>query len=126
VRAAKENVDGLVLCERHALEAKLEGQITCWEAMLAHIDLWSREVARRNRPDIVRLLEVERLEANLARGRAAVDLHLARGCVESLLHSVCVLDKWLEDNEGKIEDEERVRRVEHLREEAVELLKLTL
>jgi hypothetical protein len=29
VEAAKEKVDGLLLCERHALEAKLEGQISC-------------------------------------------------------------------------------------------------
>ena len=26
----KEMVDGLVLCEKHALETKLEGQIKCW------------------------------------------------------------------------------------------------
>ena len=39
--AAKEEVDGLLLCERHALEAKLEGQIECWEEMLFHIELWS-------------------------------------------------------------------------------------
>ena len=29
-KAGKENLDGLLLCERHALEAKLEGQIECW------------------------------------------------------------------------------------------------
>jgi hypothetical protein len=29
VEAAKEKVDGLLLCERHALEVKLEGQISC-------------------------------------------------------------------------------------------------
>ena len=29
VEAAKEKVDGLLLCESHALEAKLEGQISC-------------------------------------------------------------------------------------------------
>jgi hypothetical protein len=40
-KAARENVDGLALCERHALEAKLEGQIKCWEEILFHIDLWS-------------------------------------------------------------------------------------
>src|SRR5215216_7630950 len=52
-QAAKEKVDGLLLCERHALEAKLEGQIECWGAMLFHIDLWSREARRRERPDVV-------------------------------------------------------------------------
>ena len=49
-------MDGLVLCERHALEAKLEGQIECWNEMLFHIDLWSREARRRERPDVVGLL----------------------------------------------------------------------
>jgi hypothetical protein len=41
--AAKEKADGLLLCERHGLEVKLEGQISCWGEMLFHIDLWSRE-----------------------------------------------------------------------------------
>jgi hypothetical protein len=36
--AAKEKADGLLLCERHALEVKLEGQISCWGEMLFHID----------------------------------------------------------------------------------------
>src|SRR5215204_6763210 len=45
VEAAKEKVDGLLLCERHALEVKLEGQISCWGEMLFHIDLWSREAS---------------------------------------------------------------------------------
>src|SRR5215218_8190441 len=63
VEAAKEQVDSLLLCERHALEAKLEGQISCWEGMLFHIDLWSREASRREREDIVGLLEVERVDA---------------------------------------------------------------
>src|SRR5215208_3674463 len=38
--AGKEKVDSLLLCERHALEAKLEGQIECWGEMLFHIELW--------------------------------------------------------------------------------------
>jgi hypothetical protein len=77
-KAAKENVDGLVFCERHALEAKLEGQVSCWEEMLFHIDLWSREAARRDREDVVRLLEVQRLEATSARHRAYEDLDVLR------------------------------------------------
>ena len=77
-KAAKENVDGLVFCERHALEAKLEGQISCWEEMLFHIDLWSREAARRDREDVVELLEVERAEATSARHRAYADLDVLR------------------------------------------------
>src|SRR3954454_9685431 len=78
VEATKEEVDGLLLCERHALEAKLEGQISCWGEMLFHIDLWSREAAGRDRVDIVELLEVERVEATAARHRAYEDLDVLR------------------------------------------------
>src|SRR5215213_2381991 len=78
VEAAEEKVDGLVLCERHALEVKLEGQISCWGEMLFHIDLWSREAARREREDVVELLEDQRLEATSARQRAYEDLDILR------------------------------------------------
>jgi hypothetical protein len=78
VEAAEEKVDGLLLCERHALEVKLEGQISCWGEMLFHIDLWSREAARREREDVVELLEVQRLEATSARHRAYEDLDVLR------------------------------------------------
>src|SRR5215212_7697879 len=78
VEAAEEKVDGLVLCERHALEAKLEGQISCWGEMLFHIELWSREAARREREDVVELLEVQRAEAISARHRAYEDLDVLR------------------------------------------------
>jgi hypothetical protein len=78
VEAAEEEVDGLLLCERHALEVKLEGQISCWEEMLFHIDLWSREAARRDREGIVELLEVERVEATSAKRRAYADLDVLR------------------------------------------------
>src|SRR5215203_4914167 len=70
VEGAKEKVDGLLLCERHALEAKLEGQIECWEEMLFHIDLWSREASRQDRMRIVELLDVERAKATAAMERA--------------------------------------------------------
>jgi hypothetical protein len=75
---AQEDVDGFLLCERHALEAKLEGQIECWGGMLFHIDLWSREARRRKRPDVVGLLEDQRTQATSARQRAYEDLELAR------------------------------------------------
>ena len=78
VEAAKEKVDGLLLCERHALEAKLEGQISCWGEMLFHIDLWSREAVRREREDVVELLEVQRDQATSARHRAYEDLDVLR------------------------------------------------
>src|SRR5918994_7511404 len=74
VEAAQEKVDGLLLCERHALEVKLEGQISCWGGILFHIDLWSREAARRDRQDVVGLLDVERAQATSARQRAYADL----------------------------------------------------
>ena len=78
VEAAKEKVDGLVLCERHALEAKLEGQIECWDEMLFHIDLWSREARRRERPDIVELLQDQREQATSAIERAYEELNMLR------------------------------------------------
>jgi hypothetical protein len=77
-KTGEEIIDGLLLCERHALEAKLEGQIECWDGILAHVDLWSREASRRDRPDIVELLEVERTKATYAIERAYEDLDLAR------------------------------------------------
>src|SRR5215218_5134715 len=83
-KAAEEKVDGLVLCERHALEAKLEGQISCWEEMLFHIDLWSREARRREREDVVELLEVQRDQASSARQLARTDLDRLRSTDSSL------------------------------------------
>jgi hypothetical protein len=46
--------------------------------MLFHIDLWSREAARREREDVAELLEVQRLEATSARHRAYEDLDVLR------------------------------------------------
>src|SRR5215211_3115322 len=63
---------------------KLEGQIECWGEMLFHIDLWSREAARREREDVVELLEVQRLEAISARHRAYEDLDVLRSTDTSL------------------------------------------
>ena len=77
-QAAEEKVDGLHLCERHSLEARLEGQVECWEEMLFHIDLWSREARRRERPVVVRLLDVERARATAAIERAYEDLDVVR------------------------------------------------
>ncbi len=74
-----EYVDGLVLCEGHALEARLEGQIACWGEMLFHVELWSREARRRDRPRVVGLLAAQRAEVMSAVERAYVDLGRARG-----------------------------------------------
>ena len=76
--AAKEIVDGLLLCERHALEAKLEEQISCWGEMLFHTDLWSKEARRRKRPDVAGLLEDQRARATSAKRRAYEDLDVLR------------------------------------------------
>ena len=84
VEAAKERVDSLLLCERHALEVKLEGQIECWGGMLFHIDLWSREATRREREDVVGLLEVQRDQAISARQLARTDLDRLRSTDTSL------------------------------------------
>jgi hypothetical protein len=78
VEAAEEEVDGLLLCGRHALEVKLEGQISCWDEMLFHIDLWSREAARREREAVVELLEFQRAQAMSARHRAYAELDVLR------------------------------------------------
>jgi hypothetical protein len=77
-RLGEETIDGLALCEWHALEVKLEGQIACWGGMLFHIELWAREARRREREDIVGLLEVQRAEATSARQRARTDLDRLR------------------------------------------------
>jgi len=50
--------------------------------------------------------------------------YLEQSSVQTLLHSVSVLDKWLKENEGHIEDEVRLRRVKHWRKEALEQLRL--
>src|SRR5215203_3586747 len=77
-KAAKENVDDLLLCERHALEAKLEGQIACWGGILFHIELWSREARRRERTDVAELLQDQREQATSAIERAHEELNMLR------------------------------------------------
>jgi hypothetical protein len=52
--------------------------------------------------------------------------YLEENRVKTLLRSVSVLDKWLKDNDGKLEDEVRVQRIEHWRKEALEQLKSKL
>jgi hypothetical protein len=51
---------------------------------------------------------------------------LEEDSVNVLLRSVRVLDEWLKENEEKLEDEVRVRRVRHWREEAIEQLRRKL
>ena len=73
----QRTIDGLLLCEPHARQFGLEERIACWEAILLHIELWSKVARRRGREDIVRLLQLERAEAAAALARAHEDLEKA-------------------------------------------------
>lgn len=73
----QRTIDGLLLCEAHARQLGLEERIACWEAILLHIELWSKAARRRSREDIVRLLHLERAEAAAALARAHEDLERA-------------------------------------------------
>ena len=72
----QRTIDGL-LCEQHARLFGLEERIACWEAILLHIELWSKVAHRRGREDIVRLLQLERAEAAAALARVHKDLEQA-------------------------------------------------
>jgi hypothetical protein len=61
-------LDGLLLCEPHARQLRLEERAAYCTAILAHIELWSREAHTRGREDIVGLLEIERTKASVALG----------------------------------------------------------
>jgi hypothetical protein len=74
--AMQRTIDGL-LCEPHARQFGLEERIACWEAILLHIELWSKAARRRGREDIVRLLQLERAEAAAALARVYEDLEQA-------------------------------------------------
>jgi hypothetical protein len=72
----QRTIDGL-LCEQHARQLGLEERIACWEAILLHIELWSKVAHKRGREDIVRLLHLERAEAAAALARVHKDLEKA-------------------------------------------------
>ena len=74
----QRTIDGLLLCEPHARQFGLEERIACWEAILLHIELWSKAARRRGREDIVRLLHLERAEAAAALARAHEELEKAQ------------------------------------------------
>ena len=69
-------IDGL-LCEPHARQFGLEERLACWEAILLHIELWTKAARRRSREDIVWLFELERAEAAGALERVYEDLKQA-------------------------------------------------
>jgi hypothetical protein len=68
-------LDGLMLCNRHAGILRLEERMAYWQAMVAHVELWSGEARSRGRADVVSLLEIERARASAALGRTSEDLH---------------------------------------------------
>jgi hypothetical protein len=72
----QRTIDGL-LCEQHARQLGLEERIACWEAILLHIELWSKVAHRRGREDVVRLFRLEQAEAAAALERAHEDLEQA-------------------------------------------------
>ena len=74
-------LDGLLLCETHARELILEERVAYWRAMLAHIELWSREARTRGREDIVGLLGIERSRASAALERILLLEELERAAV---------------------------------------------
>jgi hypothetical protein len=73
----QRTMEGFLLCEQHARLFGLEERIACWEAILLHIELWTKAARRRGREDIVRLLHLERAEAAVALKRAHEDLKKA-------------------------------------------------
>jgi hypothetical protein len=72
----QKTMDGL-LCEQHARQFGLEERMACWEAILLHIELWSKAAHRRGREDVVLLLQVERAEVAAALERLYEDLEQA-------------------------------------------------
>ena len=66
-----------LLCETHARQLALEEQVACWEAILLHIELWSKIARKRGREDIVRLLQLQRAEAAAKLARAYENLEQA-------------------------------------------------
>ena len=72
----QRTIDGL-LCKAHARQFGLEERIVCWEAILLHIELWTKVAHRRGREDVVRLLNLEQVEVVAALERVYEDLRQA-------------------------------------------------
>ena len=71
-------LDGLGLCGRHADRLRLRERVAYWRAILAHVDLWSREASRRGRGDVLELLGVEGARASEVLERAREGLRRNR------------------------------------------------
>jgi len=72
----QRTIDGL-LCKAHARQFGLEERIVCWQAILLHIELWTKAAHRRGREDVVRLLNLEQVEVVAALERVYEDLRQA-------------------------------------------------
>jgi hypothetical protein len=73
------SLDGLLLCESHARQLRLEERVAYFRAILAHIELWSREARTRGREDIVDLLGIERRRGSVALGSVIEELERGEG-----------------------------------------------
>ena len=73
------SLDGLLLCEAHARQLRVEERVTYCRAMLAHIELWTRAARTRGRKDIVELLSIERRKASAALERILLEELEQRG-----------------------------------------------
>ena len=78
-RRGQLSLDGLLLCETHAQRLRLEERVAYWRAILAHIELWSKEARTRSREDVVDLLGIERRKASAALGRVVGELERGEG-----------------------------------------------
>jgi hypothetical protein len=76
------SLDGLLLCDGHARQLRVEERVAYCRATLAHVELWSREARTRGREDIVDLLEIERRRASVALGSVLKELEQSEGLGE--------------------------------------------
>ena len=67
-------LDGLALCNRHAERLRLAERVTYWQAMLAHVELWSWEASSTGREDLARLLEIEGARASSELGHVSEEI----------------------------------------------------
>src|SRR5918997_4776028 len=73
------SLDGLLLCETHARQLRLQERVAYCRAILAHIELWSGSAHTRGREDVVDLLGIERAKASAALGDVLAELERSEG-----------------------------------------------
>ena len=82
----QRTMDGL-LCKAHARHFGLEERIVCWEAILLHIELWTKAARGRGREDVVRLLKRERAEAFRSMGDRTSEVDMEFDWADETLHA---------------------------------------